>query len=349
MNRKLACTVIALPLLAGCESTPTEVPLTVRATVSTAATVTPLDISGGIDGGPGGRTVSRDGVILGEVSRLRSWWQSSASPPNILDSGFVNGGNRNADAAGGQAEVILSTNGGPPWVSLELQVPAGTAARNVYASDMNDSRVVVGRTGGTYNAALRWPSPTSAPEKLPMPPVQYPVYLVHARAVNNPGVIVGYVLEILPKNKQRYEAIIWSGNVASILPRPAGVTSQLASNINDAGVISGIADGIHPIRWIPRAGGGYDIAVASIDVGATNLDTAIDACGRIGGGSDSGAWIWEGATVRLLPAIAGAGLWGVVRDLNESGTAVGASTQRFAKKNARIQHATAWTGLGPCP
>jgi hypothetical protein len=349
MNRKLACTVISISLLTGCESTPTEVPPTLRADMSVAASVTAVDISNGIDGGPGGRTVSRDGVILGEVSRLRSWWASAASSPNILDSGFVNGGNRNADAAGGQAEVILSTNGGPPWTSVALQVPPGTAARNVYADDINDSGVIVGRTGGTYNFPLRWASPTSVPEKLPLTGIQYPVYLVHARAVNNSGVIVGYALEDMPKNRQRYEALIWSGGTMSILPRPAGVTSQLASNINDAGVISGIADGIHPIRWTPRADGGYDVAVASINVGSTNLDTAIDACGRIGGGSDTGAWIWEGTTVRFLPAIAGAGLWGVVRDLNESGIAVGTSAQRFERKNARIQHATAWTGLGPCP
>jgi hypothetical protein len=348
MNKKLACTVISISLLSGCESTPTEVPATVRSAVLTATSVTPTDISGGIDGGPGGRTISRDGVILGEVSRLRSWWQTSASPPNILDSGFVNGGNRNADAAGGQAEVILSTNGGAPWTSVTLQSPAGTAAGNVLASDINDSRVVVGRTVGTFNVPLRWASPTSAPEQLSLAGIQYPVYIANARAINNSGDIVGYVLENLPKNKQRYEAIIWKGGSMSILPRAPGVTSQLASNINDAGVISGYA-GSSPVRWTPRADGGYDIAVASVDVGGTNLDTAIDACGRIGGGSDSGAWIWVGATVQFLPAIAGGGLWGVVRDLNESGTAVGASTQRFAKKNARIQHATAWTGLGPCP
>jgi hypothetical protein len=349
MNKKLACTVISASLLTGCESTLTEIHATPRAAVLAATSVTPIDISNGIDGGPGGRTISHDGVILGEVSRLRSWWQSSASPPNILDSGFVNGGNRNADAAGGQAEVILSSNGGPPWTSVTLQSPPGTAAGNVLPSDINDSRVVVGRTVGTFNIPLRWPSPTSAPEQLSLAGIQYPVYIASARAINNSGDIVGYVLENLPKNKQRYEAIIWKGGSMSILPRPAGVTSQLASNINDGGVISGIADGIHPIRWTPRLDGGYDIVVASVDVGAANLETAIDACGRIGGGSDSGAWIWEGATVRFLPAIAGAGLWGLVRDLNESGTAVGTSTQRFMRKNARIQHATAWTGLGPCP
>jgi hypothetical protein len=176
MNKKLACTVISASLLTGCESTLTEIHATPRAAVLAATSVTPIDISNGIDGGPGGRTISHDGVILGEVSRLRSWWQSSASPPNILDSGFVNGGNRNADAAGGQAEVILSSNGGPPWTSVTLQSPPGTAAGNVLPSDINDSRVVVGRTVGTFNIPLRWPSPTSAPEQLSLAGIQYPVY-----------------------------------------------------------------------------------------------------------------------------------------------------------------------------
>ena len=334
-------------VVSGCESNPSapDPGVSARAQI-TPGSVTVSDVSGGIDGGVGVRTVSATGIGLGKVGSYRSWWSSGGVTPNILDGGYVNGGNRNADAAGGVGNVLLSTNGSAPWTDVALALPPGSTAGQTVPEDINDLRQIVGFA--VNGSAYFWSSPSSAPEQL-APPSSSQYARVVARAINNNGTIVGYGLANLPKNKQRYEAIIWTNGIAALLPFPAGVKSQLASNINDAGVISGIADGVHPIRWTPRTDGGYEVAVASVDVGIANLETAIDNCGRIGGGSDLGAWVWDGASApAYLPAIAGAGQWGVVRDINESGIAVGTSTYSNTRKTGRIQRATVWAGLGSC-
>src|SRR5688500_11257477 len=79
-----------------------------------AASVTAIDISNGVTGG-GGRTISSTGVILGKIGSTRGWWQSPSPSFTAIDDGWVQGGNRNADAGGGQGTAILSTNGEPPW------------------------------------------------------------------------------------------------------------------------------------------------------------------------------------------------------------------------------------------
>jgi len=175
---------------------------------------------------------------------------------------------------------------------------------------------------------------------------------VVARSINNTGTIVGSAYEGSIKNRGKsitvYEAIVWSGSSVEVLPLPPGGTTQLASNVNDAGVISGITEGSHPIRWTPRIGGGYDVAVSSLDVGGSNLDTGLDACGRVTGGSDSGAWVWDGISAPvILPGLAGSGFWGQVSDINEAGVAVG-SSMIGTSKGSRVTKATMWTGLPSC-
>lgn len=313
-----------------------------------AASVTVIDISNGVTGG-GARTISRTGIVLGKTGSIRGWWQSPSPNITVLDNGYVQGGNRSADAGGDQGTAILSTNGGAPWVNVTLLSPPGIAAGATLAHDINDSRILVGNTLGSSVYAIKWDNPSATPVKLPLPPLQYPVNQSVARSINNNGVIVGYVYEALPRNKTRYEAIVWSGGTATVLPLPAGGTSQLASNINDAGVISGITDGAYPIRWTPSFGGGYDIAIANIDVRPSNLDTGIDACGRITGGSGSGAWVWDGASAPvLLPGLAGSGHFGQAADISEDGTVVG-SAFAGTSKGATITRATIWTGLPACP
>jgi len=324
----------------------TKSPTMPALSVSTAA-VTAIDISNGFTGG-GGRTISSTGIILGRIGTTRGWWTSPSPAFTPIDDNYVQGGNRNADAGGGDGTAILSTNGGPPWTSVTLASPAGIAAGKTIAHDINNLRVLVGKSFGPIVNAIRWDSPSAVPIVLPLPPLQYPAYQVTARSINNNNVIVGYVLETLPRNRSRYEALVWSGGTVSILPLPQGGTSQLASNINDAGVISGITEGSHPIRWTPKIGGGYDIAVSSIDVGGSNLDTGIDACGRITGGSDSGAWVWDGVSPAvILPGLAGPGHWGQASDISESGTAVGSSFVGTSK-GSRVTRATIWTGLPAC-
>jgi hypothetical protein len=301
-------------------------------------------MSNGVNGG-NARTISSTGIILGG-NGARGWWQSPFPSFTVIDSGNVQGGNRNADAGGGQASAILSTNGGPPWTSVTLASPPGIAAGATIAHDINDGRTLVGNTLGSNVYAIRWDSPSAVPVQLPLPALQYPAYQVVARSINSAGDIVGYVNETLPKRRSRYEALVWSGGTVSILPLPPGGTTQLASNINDAGVISGITEGSHPIRWTPRIGGGYDIAVSSIDVGRRNLDTGIDACGRITGGSDQGAWVWDGASTVILPGLV-AGKPANGDDISESGTVVGFS-EVGTSKGSILTRATIWTGLPSC-
>jgi hypothetical protein len=59
------------------------------------------------------------------------------------------------------------------------------------------------------------------------------------------------------------------------------------------------------VRWSPRADGGYDVLISSVDVGRAKVVTGIDGCGRIVGGSDQGAWVWDGTTLVILPTLTG--------------------------------------------
>jgi len=312
-----------------------------------ASSITAIDISNGITGG-GGRTISTSGIVLGRIGSSRGWWQSPSPSFTVLDDGYVQGGNRNADAGGGQGTAILSTNGNAPWTSVTLASPPGISAGATIAHDINNSRVLVGNTLGSNVYAIRWNDPWSIPVQLALPQLQYPAYQSVARSINNNGVIVGYVIETLPKKRSRYEALVWVNGSATILPLPAGSTSQLASNINNNGVISGIVDGIHPIRWTPRSDGGYDIAVSAINVGRSNLDTGIDDCGRITGGSDTGAWVWDGTNPAVVvPGLNGPGYPAGASDISESGTMVGSSTVGTVRGSS-VSRATIWTGLPAC-
>jgi hypothetical protein len=311
-------------------------------------TITAVDLSNGVNGGEA-RTISSNGIILGEIGGSRGWWQSPSTSFTKVDDGNVQDGNRNADAGGGQGTAFLSTNGGAPWVSVALNSPAGVSAGMTIAHDLNASRVLVGNTLGSDVYAIEWPDPSAVPQRLPLPPLQYPASQSVARSINGNGTVVGYVLETLPHNGSRYEPLVWTADgVVSILPIPSGSTTALASNVNDNGIISGIVDGVHPIRWVPNAAGGYDVAVAAISVGRYNLDTGIDACGRITGGSDAGAWVWDGVSAPvILPSVAGPKYGAEGLDISESGTVVGISIVG-QQKGRVLQRATMWTGLPAC-
>jgi hypothetical protein len=287
--------------------------------------------------------------MLGKTGNSRVSWNSPSSSPVIIDSGYVYGGNRNADAATGGGEVLLSTNGGAPWSVVHLILPAGSNTGNTITQDINDARVIVGRVIVPVPNAVRWDSPTSSPVFLPLPSGAFTVTAAEAFAINNNNVIVGYVTESLPKNRTRSEALVWSNGGVSILPVPAGASSVKASNINDAGVISGIADASRPVRWTPNGSGGYTVEMANIDTSPSNLRTAIDACGRVAGGSGVGAWIWErGSTPIYLAGLGGLNQLGVINDLSESGIAVGTSRVSNTHKTGLVQPATIWTGLPAC-
>lgn len=323
--------------------------LNARASLIDGSTVIPIDLSPNASGG-GGRTISTGGLILGSSGSVRGWWQAPSAAFTTIDPGYVQGGNRNADAGAGQGKVLLSTNGGAPWSDVALAVPAGISAGAVIAHDVNDHRTIVGNTLGASVYAVRWDTVTSAPIQLPLPTLQYPAYQVTARSVNNSGTIVGYVLENVSKRAQRYEALVWIGTSVSILPAPSGNVSQLASNINDAGVISGFTtvNGVTmPIRWTP-SGGGYVVSTVNFNPGGHNLDTGINSCGIIVGGSDNGAWAWDGVSPPvILRSVAGAGFGADASDINDAGQVVGSSVVG-SSKGSQVIHATLWTGLPSC-
>jgi len=337
-------------VLAGCSASDRVAGSTTPADPSLSvatASVTAIDISNGITGG-GGRTISSTGIILGRLGSTRGWWQSPSPLFTGIDNSYVQGGNRNADAGSDNATALLSTNGGAPWTSVTLAPPPGIGANATLPHDINDARVVVGNTLGSNVYAIRWDTPSAIPVRLPMPTLQYPADQVVARSINNHGVIVGSILETLPKKKSRFEAVVWAGDSAFILPQPPGVTSQFASNINDAGVIAGTANGSNPIRWTPRTGGGYDIVVSTLDMGDANIATGINSCGLVAGGSQIGAWVWDGVSAPvILPGLAGSGRWGQASDINDSGTVVGSSWVGTSR-GTRVVKATMWIGLPAC-
>jgi hypothetical protein len=350
-KRSLLAAIIISSSIACSASDTSVAPETVRVSSVSASSITAIDISNGVTGG-GARTISSAGIVLGKIGTYRGWWQSPFPTFTLIDEGYVQGGNRNADAGGGQGTAILSTNGGAPWSNVTLASPPGINAGATLARDINDFRVLVGSTLGSDIYPIRWDNPSAIPVRLPLPSLRYPAIQAVAKSINNTGTIVGYVYEGSIRNKGKsstiYEAIVWSGSSVEILPLPPGGTTQLASNVNDAGVISGITEGSHPIRWTPRVGGGYDVAVSSLDVGGSDLDTGIDACGRVTGGSDSGAWVWDGISAPvILPGLAGSGIWGQVSDINEAGVAVG-SSMIGTSKGSRVTKATMWTGLPSC-
>lgn len=323
--------------------------------VISAQGITAVDISNGVDASvEGPRTISATGVILGrqgaQATSLRGWWQAPAAAFSAIDNGHVQGGNRNADAGGGQGTAILSTSGGAPWTSITVAAPAGVCGTCTLVRGMNGARVMVGNTLGTAIFAIEWDAPTAIPVRLQTPSTAYPADQVIAQSINNNGVIVGRVLETVPgKGKTqstRFEAVVWSGGIPQILPLAPGATTQLASNINDNGIISGFA-GSHPVRWTPRASGGYDVAVAPVDVGGANAVTGIDACGRIVGGSDSGAWVWDGTTFVMLPSLTGTATIARAMDINDAGIIVGASAVG-SSHGSTVFHATIWSGVGAC-
>jgi hypothetical protein len=359
MSRQtLLLSIFAVALVAGCrDAGRSTAPLRMAepAAVINAQGIRAIDISNGVDASVNGpRTISASGVILGrqgsQSTSLRGWWQAPASAFSPIDDGFVQGGNRNADAGGGQGTAILSTNGGPPWASVAVASPAGVCATCTLVRDMNDARVMVGNTLGSSIVALEWSSPTAIPVRLPTPATSFPPSQVIAQSINNNGTIVGYVLETVPakgKNtSSRYEAIVWVGGVPQILPLAPGAVTQVASNINDAGIISGFS-GTALARWTPRVDGGYDVAVSTAALANVSPYTGIDACGRIVGGSDTGAWMWDGTTVVMLPTLTGAAGTARALDINDAGTIIGASTVGSSHGNP-VFHATIWSGLAPC-
>jgi hypothetical protein len=359
MSRQmLLLSIFAVAVVAGCrDAGRSTAPFrgVEPAAVMDAQGITAIDISNGVDASVSGpRTISASGVILGrqgsQSTSLRGWWQAPATAFSPIDDGSVQGGNRNADAGGGQGTAILSTNGGPPWASVTVASPAGVCATCTLVRDMNDSRVMVGNTLGSSVFALEWSSPTSIPVRLATPATSFPPSQVIAQSINNNGVVVGYVLETVPaKGKNttsRYEAIVWVGGVPQILPSAPGATTQVASNINDSGIISGFA-GTALARWTPRADGGYDVAVSTAVLANVPPYTGIDACGRIVGGSDSGAWMWDGTTVLMLPTLTGTAGTARALDINDAGTIIGASAAGSSHGNT-VFHATIWTGLAPC-
>jgi hypothetical protein len=287
-------------------------------------------------------------LIFGRIGSIRGWWQSPSTAFTALDSGFVYGGNSFGDIGSG-ATVLLTTNGTAPFEVVPLPLPSGISANRVVARDLNDSRVVVASVGTPYG--LRWETPTSVPTQLLPGNHGYTVQQVFPEGISNSGLIAGWVVLEVRKNATKYAAVVWNGsNTGTPLPAPPGSVSQIASNVNDAGTISGHwNDGRKwsPIRWTPNGVGGYNIATQSIDVGGSNGPTGIDACSRITGGSPQGAWVWDPTSgLTILPSVGGTGISGWSHSISQTGELVGSSYN--GPGHGAVYHATLWTGLPPC-
>jgi hypothetical protein len=317
--------------------------------VVAASPITTIDLSSG--SGLAGRAlvIGNSGLVLGLLDG-RGWWQAPAPAFTRIDAGGLLGGNRIGDAAGGENNLLLSTSGGAPWTSVTPLRPAGISS--IVTADINDARVVTGFTlGVTPNHGLRWDGPGAVPVQLPLPALRYPAQLVRPVSISNSGLIAGYVNEGSVRGVTQSEAILWTPAGPVVLPSAPGATAQVASAVNDAGMVSGyvtIARNAHPARWVPNGSGGYTVAVANLVGGSDNVYTAIDGCGRVTGGSEQGAFVWDGVSPpTLLPSISGKVGPGIGLDINDAGQVVGTSVSVMTKKTT-IRGPTLWTGLPPC-
>ena len=233
---------------------------------------------------------------------------------------------------------------------MTLQLPAGGAALKTQIRDVNDARAAVGTSGSVDPYAYYWASPTAAPVRLSLPASPYPVIGSTARSISGTGLIAGSASVQLSRKSTRSEAVLWSGGVARLLPMAPAAVSQAASNVNDAGTVSGSMDdsrgGHYAVRWTPDGAGGYAVSVLTSVAGAFP-ETGIDACGRISGGSPQGAFLWTGATAVILPGLGAAGLQGFAYDISESGEAIGYS-MLGTSRGSPVSHPALWTGLGTC-
>jgi len=263
--------------------------------------------------------VSEEGTIFGRGSgtlpqALYAWNPYSAQPIVVDADGMVNGGGSNdlGDALGwktnGPDGAWLKT-GPNTWSFVATPLTGFADASPGGINNAREMAITVALPGHTGFDAWRGafvPAPGSTPSVLPLPGGLTNSWAV---ALNNAGDIAGFSYETVGSGKNATtlsRPVFWRRTgpatwTAELLPNPAPTQSGSARAINDAGQIAGNA-GYSIVRWSPN-GSSWTIATFTTTGGGSG--PKIDACGRVAGVTNSGAYVWDG-TLTMLPWPSGA-------------------------------------------
>lgn len=168
-----------------------------------------------------------------------------------------------------------------------------------------------------------------------------------AHSVNDSGVAVGFVSRV-ESGLNTASALVWTGADIIYLPIPAGGNFNYATDINNAGVVTGYSQvAVNPTSrfeaWIfdgdYRTGSPTFLGTLG---GASSQATAINAAGQVVGYSEtaSGAtrgFVWSGGVMTPIGTLGGS--YSVATDINDAGTVVGSGDTASG-----VVHSFIWKG-----
>jgi hypothetical protein len=228
------------------------------------------------------------------------------------------------------------------------------------AYGLNNTGLVVGslfRGFASQEQPVYWRDGERA--SLPAPDELGSEFVGLARAVNDAGVIAGWVATPPPEGVAPAQIPVrWIGNEVEALPVPEGTTSARAEVVDQAGVVIGAAQiGIAGGQSAGRAVIWSDDGMTLLDLpeGHAEADTSgaagIDAAGRVyvtvlaAGFSSSTSYVYESGVPTPLPPLNASDRYSQVTGVNRSNVAVGSG---FDDPGGAIR-AVIWTDGEPAP
>ena len=149
-------------------------------------------------------------------------------------------------------------------------------------------------------------------------------------AITNTGIVVGARIV----NTQYYQPLVSVGGAPwSLLPVPSGSDSVFPTDVNDAGVIVGVAYSAwnaEAVRWRPSAGGYIVEKLPKLPGDSSSYATAINNLGQVVGArralgyvpAATSGWLYDDAG-GLVDLAARFGFWVVPVDINNEGQIIG--------------------------
>jgi len=161
-------------------------------------------------------------------------------------------------------------------------------------------------------------------------------------AINNANTVVGFRTN--PTTYLKTPVVSVAGGAWTSLPMPAGATAAFPTDLNDSGVIVGVADmstGRRAIRWTP-SGAGYIVEIiallpgelANYATGVNNLGQIVGARAGILGTPYGFGWLYSDA-VGLVDLNATYGWFATPNDINDDGVIL-SGTQTFDLATATV-------------
>lgn len=168
-------------------------------------------------------------------------------------------------------------------------------------------------------------------------------------AISNTGIVVGARIV----NTQYYQPLVSVGGAPwSLLPVPPGADSVFPTDVNDAGIIVGVAYSAwnaEAVRWL-RSGGGYVVEkLPKLPGDTSSYATAINDLGQVVGArralgyvpAATSGWLYDDAS-GLVDLAARFGFWVVPVDINGVGQVIG-GVERLDLRTGAIDE----VGAGP--